>query len=120
MAPYAYPPDIELEPVLIDTWVRDEDSFDLMGLKWEVRHTPGHCPGNVFFYLREHRAVFVGDTLFAGGIGRWDLPGGDGELLKTMIKERIYTLDDEVNVFPGHGSQTQVGHEKRTNPYVTG
>ncbi|MEM9160411.1 MAG: MBL fold metallo-hydrolase [Verrucomicrobiota bacterium] len=120
MVPYAYPPGIKLEPISIDHWVKDGDSFELMGQKWEVRHTPGHCPGNVFFYLREHSLVFVGDTLFAGSVGRSDLPGGDGELLKRMIEERIYTLDDGVVVMPGHGPHTTVGQERVSNPYVRG
>jgi len=118
MAPYAYPPDLQLEAVEIDNWLVDGQGFELMGERWEVRHTPGHCPGNVFFHLLDHEAVFVGDTLFSGGVGRWDLPGGDGDLLKRMIRERIFTLEDDVMVFPGHGPQTRVGDEKRSNPYV--
>ncbi|NEQ70296.1 MAG: MBL fold metallo-hydrolase [Symploca sp. SIO2D2] len=120
MAPYAYPPGLELEAVHVDHWIDEGDSFELMGLNWKVRHTPGHCPGNVYFYVPQLESVFVGDTLFAGGIGRWDLPGGDGELLQQMIKQRIYSLDEGVKVFPGHGPQTTVGQEKATNPYVQG
>jgi len=82
----------------------------------EVRHTPGHSPGGVSLVLPGR--VLVGDCLFAGSVGRTDLPGGDFAVLEKSIRERIYTLPDETVVVPGHGPDTTVGREKATNPFV--
>lgn len=120
MSKYAYPPDIKLDPVPIDHWVGEGDKIDLLGQSIEVRHVPGHCPGNVLFYFADLKLAFVGDALFAGSIGRYDLPGGDFSVLEKSIKTRIYTLPDDVQVMPGHGPSTVVGDEKSTNPYVSG
>ncbi len=84
---------------------------------------PGHCPGNILFYqagasARPAGVAFVGDALFNGGVGRWDLPGGHFEMLAKSIRGQIYTLPDETVVFPGHGPRTTVGAEKSGNPYV--
>ena len=87
-----------------------------------VHHTPGHCPGGVCLAVgrdREtKRTLFVGDTLFAGSIGRVDLPGGDLETLLRSIREVLFTFPDETVVYPGHGAPTTVGVEKRTNPFL--
>jgi glyoxylase-like metal-dependent hydrolase (beta-lactamase superfamily II) len=107
-----------LKGVKIDAWIGHGDRLKVLGRDFEVRHTPGHCPGNVLFYQAESRAAFVGDTLFAGGIGRTDFPGCSFEQLEQSIREQIYTLPDNVVVFPGHGPRTTVGAEKETNPYV--
>jgi len=82
----------------------------------EVLHTPGHSPGGVCF----HRggAVWVGDTLFAGSIGRTDLPGGSFEELERSIRTRLFPMDDAVRVHPGHGPETTIGQERRHNPFV--
>ena len=119
MRAIAYPPDTPLDPVKIDHWVGDGDVFELMGQSFEVRHVPGHCPGNILFYIEALRVVFVGDALFAGSIGRTDFPGGSFEVLEKSIRERIYTLPDDTRVLPGHGPTTTVGEEKRTNPFVS-
>lgn len=118
MRPYAYPPDMTLDGLTIDRWVGDGDTIELLGRSIEIRHVPGHCPGNILFYFGSLDAAFVGDALFAGGIGRYDLPGGDFETLERSIRERIYTLPDETKVFPGHGPATTVAQEKATNPFV--
>ncbi|HVU18934.1 MAG TPA: MBL fold metallo-hydrolase [Candidatus Didemnitutus sp.] len=110
--------DLELEPVAIDSFVSQGDVLTALGRSFEVRHVPGHCPGNVLFYQAEARGAWVGDALFRAGVGRWDLPGGDLEILTRSIREQIYSLPDETRVFPGHGPHTTVGEEKRTNPYV--
>ncbi|HWA86292.1 MAG TPA: MBL fold metallo-hydrolase [Opitutus sp.] len=110
--------ELHLEPVKVDRWVRPGERFEALGRAVEVRHVPGHCPGNVLFYFADLKAAFVGDALFAGSIGRTDLPGGDFETLAQSIRERIYTLPDETVVYPGHGPDTTVGAEKTTNPYV--
>jgi len=119
MRSYAYPPDTPLDPVEIDHWVGEGDSFELMGLNFEVRHVPGHCPGNILFYAAQVGVALVGDALFAGSIGRTDLPGGSFDVLEKSIRERIYTLPDETRVLPGHGPTTTVGEEKMTNPFVS-
>jgi hydroxyacylglutathione hydrolase len=86
-----------------------------------VSHTPGHCPGGVCLVVgREGEPVtlFVGDTLFAGGIGRTDLPGGDMNTLLSSIREVLFKFPDETVVHSGHGPSTTIGREKRTNPYL--
>lgn len=111
---------ITLEPVGVDQWVAQGDRFEALGRTVEVRHVPGHCPGNVLFYFGAEAAAFVGDALFAGSVGRTDLPGGSREQLVQAIRAQIYTMPDETAVYPGHGPATTVGVEKRGNPYVRG
>lgn len=107
-----------LEGIKVDAWVEPGDRLTALGRDFEVRHVPGHCPGNVLFYQAAGKAAFVGDALFNSGVGRWDLPGGSFELLERSIREQIYSLPDDTVVFPGHGQRTTVGAEKETNPYV--
>lgn len=107
-----------LQGVPVDAWIAGGDRLAALGREFEVRHVPGHCPGNVLFYQAAARVAIVGDALFNGGVGRWDLPGGDYELLARSIREQIYTLPDDTVVLPGHGERTTVGIEKETNPYV--
>ena len=113
-----------LKGVKVDLWVGQGDRFQALGREFEVRHVPGHCPGNVLFYFAGNKdkkaagAAFVGDALFAGSVGRTDLPGGSMEQLERVIRSEIYTLPDDTLVFPGHGPRTTVGTEKRSNPYV--
>lgn len=111
---------IELEPVKVDHWLAQGDRIEALGQTVEVRHVPGHCPGNVLFYLPTLSAAFVGDALFAGSIGRTDLPGGSMDVLQQSIRDQIYTLPDATTVYPGHGRSTTVGAEKAGNPYVRG
>lgn len=82
-----------------------------------VLHTPGHTPGGCCLYLAEEKTVITGDTLFADSIGRTDLPGGSHEQLLESIRTKLFTLPDDVTVYPGHGPETTIGHEKRHNPY---
>lgn len=107
-----------LEGVQVDQWIAGGDKLTALGREFEVRHVPGHCPGNVLFYQPEARVAVVGDALFAGGVGRWDLPGGDFDVLARSIREQIYTLPDETVVLPGHGPRTTVADEKEGNPFV--
>lgn len=107
-----------IEPVKIDAWLVPGKQLKALGRSFEVRHVPGHCPGNVLFYQADTNAAFVGDALFNGGVGRWDFPGGDFELLARSIRGQIYALPDDTVVFPGHGPRTTVGAEKVDNPYV--
>jgi glyoxylase-like metal-dependent hydrolase (beta-lactamase superfamily II) len=109
---------IRLEPVTIDEFVEQGQRFTVLGREVEVRHVPGHCPGNVLYYLAAAKAAFVGDALFAGSVGRTDLPGGDFATLERSIRGQIYTLPDDTAVLPGHGPRTTVGDEKAGNPFV--
>lgn len=88
------------------------------GLELEVRHAPGHSPGGVVLAAPGH--AFVGDCVFAGSVGRVDLPGGDGETLLRSIREQILTLPAETVLWPGHGPRTTVEREESTNPFLTG
>lgn len=87
-----------------------------------VRHTPGHCPGGVCLAIgrdgEDVRTLFVGDTLFAGSIGRTDLPGGDLQTLLSSIREVLFSYPDDTVVLSGHGEPTTIGREKRTNPFL--
>lgn len=84
----------------------------------QVIHTPGHTPGGCCLYLEQEQKLISGDTLFADGVGRTDLPGGSHAQLVQSIKERLFCLPDQVQVYPGHGPSTTIGHEKRHNPYL--
>lgn len=97
----------------------DGESLHIGEMTLETIHTPGHTPGHCCFYLASEGVVFSGDQLFLGSIGRTDLPGGDTATLMRSMRDRVMTLDDEVHVLPGHGSQTTIGHERRTNPFRT-
>jgi glyoxylase-like metal-dependent hydrolase (beta-lactamase superfamily II) len=94
------------------------DTLGLGSLEFEVRHVPGHSPGSVAFV--GHDVAFVGDAVFAGSVGRVDLPGGNGGTLLTSIREQLLTLPDETVVYAGHGPQTTIGAERRANPFLTG
>ena len=107
---------MKLEPVKVDHWVRQGERLAALGTEVEVRHVPGHCPGNVLFYFPG--AAFVGDALFNGSVGRTDLPRGSFAQLERSIREQIYTLPDATIVYPGHGPETTVGKEKANNPFV--
>jgi glyoxylase-like metal-dependent hydrolase (beta-lactamase superfamily II) len=110
--------EIKLTPVHVDHWVKQGDTLSVLGTTAEVRHVPGHCPGNVLFYFSALKTAFVGDALFKGSIGRTDLPTGDFDQLAHSIRTQIYTLSDDTRVLSGHGPETSVGQEKATNPYV--
>jgi len=85
---------------------------------FEVRFTPGHTRGHCVFYVAESGICFCGDLIFAGSVGRTDFPGGDFGTLERSIREQIYTLPDETRLLSGHGPESTVGEEKRTNPFV--
>ncbi|MEO6876099.1 MAG: MBL fold metallo-hydrolase [Opitutaceae bacterium] len=111
---------LKLEPVFPDVWVNQGDTISGLGLTFEVRYVPGHCPGSVLFYSATMKAAFDGDALFAGNVGRTDFPGGSMEQLTESIQRQIYTLPDATVIYPGHGPATTVGEEKRNNPHVRG
>jgi len=106
-------------PDNVERSLEDGQSYKDGGLNYRVIATPGHTPGGVCFHFYEDNALIVGDTLFAGSVGRTDLPGGDSRILKQSI-DKLAALNDELKVYPGHGSSTTIGHEKRTNFFMQG
>lgn len=102
-------PDLELAPGQV---------LEVGKLRFQALHTPGHSPGGLTFYLEEEGAAFDGDVLFADGVGRTDLPGGDWETLMHSIREVLFALPDETVLYPGHGPPTTVGREKKYNPWI--
>lgn len=114
----AFGPALNVAPYRVDHHLAGETTLALNGLSIDILHIPGHSPDSVAFLFRDAGVVFAGDVLMQGGIGRDDLPGGDGSLLRQGIREKLYVLDDEVQVLPGHGGPTSVGEEKRSNPFV--
>jgi glyoxylase-like metal-dependent hydrolase (beta-lactamase superfamily II) len=98
-----------------DRLLKDGDRVTFGQITLEVIHTPGHSPGGISLYTP--KVLFVGDTLFAGSIGRTDFPGGDYDLLISVVRNRLFVLGDDVKVFPGHGPATTIGNEKKFNPF---
>lgn len=116
----AYTPSGELEACRASRVVDEEKKLRIAGFEFALLHCPGHCPGSLAFYFAEERMLFGGDVLFAGGVGRSDLPGGSEAQLMESIEKHILTLSDETRVYPGHGPATTVGRERRTNPFLQG
>lgn len=106
------------EPFAPSRWLEDGDTLNLGDLTLEVRHCPGHTPGHVVFHERDSGVAFVGDVLFAGSIGRTDLPGGDHGQLIASIRDRLWPMGDATVFVPGHGPESRFGVERRSNPYV--
>jgi glyoxylase-like metal-dependent hydrolase (beta-lactamase superfamily II) len=112
------------DPLPIDHYLEDGEELKVGDLKLSVMHTPGHSPGSVCLRLHEDSAlgiresVFSGDTLFQGSVGRTDLWGADSEQMFKSIRQRILKLDDDTRVCPGHGPETRIGIEKRSNPFL--
>ncbi|MGJ8640060.1 MAG: MBL fold metallo-hydrolase [Opitutaceae bacterium] len=119
MASFAIP-GLEMLPVPITTWIDGGETLELLGQKLEVRHVPGHCPGNVLFYIESEKAAIVGDVIFSGSYGRYDLPGGDPRVLKESIVNQVFTLPEDTTIYPGHGPLTSVIVEKASNPILRG
>ncbi|TVX95471.1 MBL fold metallo-hydrolase [Cohnella terricola] len=101
---------------LPDHELADGQELTFVGETFLVKHTPGHSPGSVSFLVGD--LLFAGDALFRRSIGRTDLPGGSQDQLSRSIREKLYSLPDEVLVLPGHGPETTIGEERRENPYV--
>lgn len=104
----------------IDVDVKDGDQLKLGGADFQMRHTPGHTQGSISIYIPAEEKLLAGDTLFAGSIGRTDLPGGDGRQIIRSIKDKLLVLPDETVVIPGHGSNTTIGAEREENPFLQG
>ena len=112
---FRIPIDIPADP---DVYLTDEQTIQLGEGEIQIRHTPGHTPGSVVFYIKVLDVTLVGDLIFHQGIGRTDLDGGNFEVLKTSIKTKIFTLPPQTMLIPGHGPITTVESEMRLNPYV--
>jgi hydroxyacylglutathione hydrolase len=111
---------LRIETLAADRLLAEGAGQDLAGMKFDILDVPGHCPGSLCFFQPESGVLVGGDVLFRGGIGRWDLPGGDGALLLRGIREKILPLPPETVVLPGHGPATTVGEEKVSNPFLQG
>ncbi len=106
-------------PPKVDAYLNPDDDLKLEETEFEIRHVPGHSPGSVIFIDHKGRRAWVGDTVFAGGIGRTDFPGCSFPDLIEAIHTQILTLPDDFTLYPGHGPFTTVGRERLTNPYLT-
>ena len=104
----------------VDRYVEDEEVLEVGGLRLRSLYTPGHAPGHLAFYVEDEGLVLSGDALFAGSVGRVDLPGGSMEVLMRSIEERLLTLPDETIVYSGHGPRTTIGNERTSNPFLQG
>lgn len=109
-------------PPPVDRFYEGEGPIAFGEYEVRVHHTPGHCPGGVCLQAGKAgefgKQLFVGDTLFAGSIGRTDLPGGDYETLVRSIRDVLFRFGDDAEVYPGHGPKTTIGHERQTNPFL--
>jgi hydroxyacylglutathione hydrolase len=101
-----------------DDTLDDGKLITITGLTGSILHTPGHTEGSVCLYIPDQTLLLAGDTLFAGSVGRTDLPGGDTRKLLASIHDRLLTLPDEVTVIPGHGPRTTIGAERDSNPFL--
>ncbi|MBZ0113490.1 MAG: MBL fold metallo-hydrolase [Thermoanaerobaculia bacterium] len=100
-----------------ESYFEDGDALEVAGLQLRVVHTPGHSPGGVCFVDEESGTIVVGDTIFRRGIGRTDLPGGSLAELEDSIRERLFTLERDYTLWPGHGPETSLEEEREDNPY---
>jgi glyoxylase-like metal-dependent hydrolase (beta-lactamase superfamily II) len=105
---------------VVDGYIEDGEIVDVGALAFRALYTPGHAPGHLAFYSEDEGVVISGDALFAGSVGRVDLPGGSMELLMRSINERLLTLPDATVVHPGHGPETTIGEERAHNPFLAG
>lgn len=110
----------EMNPVLPpDGFLAENDFVDFGNTRLQIIHIPGHSPGHVVFYSEMDKILIAGDVLFYGSIGRTDLPGGNYDTLISNIKNKLFILPDDTVVYCGHGPETTIGFEKRTNPFLT-
>ncbi len=109
---------ITIEPITPDEYLSDNQTIKVGSLQFVVLHTPGHTPGSICLYEPNEKVVFTGDTLFAGSVGRTDLPGGNWEILLESIRERLLILPDSTIVYPGHGPSSTIGDERADNPFL--
>lgn len=110
--------DLEVEPVAASQKLSEGAGVDLLGRKFDLYEVPGHCPGSLCLHDLASGRLYGGDVLFAGGVGRWDLPGGDRDLLLSGIRRKLLPLPKRTIVHPGHGPATTIGEESVNNPYL--
>lgn len=110
-------PNVEISPKP-GKFLSEENAVEFGNSKLDILFIPGHSPGHIVFYNKEQKIVIVGDVLFYGSIGRTDLPGGDHDTLISNIKEKLFALEDDFQVYTGHGSTTNIGFEKKNNPFL--
>ena len=103
-----------------ERWLEEGEQVSVGELTFDILHCPGHSPGSVVFFNKELRFAHVGDVLFAGSVGRTDLPGGNHAELINSIKEKLLPLGDDVGFICGHGAGSSIGQERMTNPFLTG
>jgi len=122
--PFLEDPDLNLSNLMYDPRVfphpdrllKNKEKIMVGSIEFEVIHTPGHTPGSIC--IRVNKYIFTGDTLFCTGIGRVDLPGGNFQTLQSSIRDKIFSLPEDTEIFPGHGPESTVEKEKRENPFV--
>lgn len=108
----------KVEPVQPGIHQKEAPHAEFGGEIFEVLEVPGHCPGSLCFFWKRAAVLFGGDVLFSGGVGRWDLPGGNRELLLEGIHRKVLPLGAEVRLLPGHGPASTLGEERLHNPYL--
>ena len=108
----------KLEPYTDSININHKEKIQIGNIEFEVLHTPGHTEGGVCFVEHKSKTVFSGDTLFKGSIGRFDLPGGNEQILFESLKNIVFELDDDYKVYSGHGSETTIGFERKFNPFI--
>ena len=106
---------VAIEPEIL---LRDNQTLEIAGLELKVIHTPGHTSGGCCYYSEKDKCLFSGDTIFMESIGRTDFPTGNGRQLLESVREKVLTLPEDVQIYPGHGPETTVGYEKQNNPYA--
>jgi glyoxylase-like metal-dependent hydrolase (beta-lactamase superfamily II) len=109
---------VTIEPFTVDSPLSGQDGLTVAGLELDLRHVPGHSPDSVVFHLPEEEFALAGDTLFAGSIGRTDLPGGRHRDLLEAIRTQLFTLAPTTRILPGHGPETTIAQEVAANPYL--
>src|SRR6478736_6442415 len=108
------------EETEVDEFIEEGDTIKFGNSELKIVFVPGHAPGHVAFYNAEEKICIGGDVLFYNSIGRTDLPGGNHETLISSIKNKLFTMADDMVVYPGHGPKTTIGREKQYNPFLTG
>ena len=109
---------IVFQKFLTETGEKEEEKSLINGFNFKVFHVPGHSPDSICFYFGDSNVIFGGDVLFNGSIGRTDFPDGDTNQLIEGIKNKIFPLNDDIIIFPGHGGETTIGEEKINNPFL--
>jgi hydroxyacylglutathione hydrolase len=111
---------VDARDVVPDRWLEDGNEVTVAGRIFSALHAPGHSPGSVVFFNDANRFALMGDVLFQGSVGRTDFPYGSHDTLMKSIKEKLLPLGDDVSFLPGHGGASQIGIERKTNPFIQG